>query len=69
MQQTQMPRPIKELRSDCPDGLVDICWRMLQKKPAARCASAKEVKEVKEVKEEKEVKEVKEGREGREGRK
>lgn len=45
MHQTQMPRPIKELRPDCPDGLVDICWRMLQKKPAARYASAKEVKE------------------------
>lgn len=45
LHQTKMPRPIQELRPDCPQPLIDICWKMLQKKPSDRFASAKEVKD------------------------
>lgn len=39
--QTQMPREITTLRSDCPPELARICFKLLAKSPADRFASAK----------------------------
>lgn len=39
--QTQMPREITTLRSDCPSELERICFKLLAKSPADRFASAK----------------------------
>ena len=44
MHQTQMPKQIHDYRPDCPQELVDICWKMLQKKPEDRYASVEQVK-------------------------
>jgi len=41
--QTQMPKTLKEERPDCPEDLAAICWKMIQKKPDDRYASADEV--------------------------
>jgi serine/threonine-protein kinase len=43
--QSRMPADIREDRPDCPPALCDICFRMLQKKPEDRFASAREVAE------------------------
>lgn len=41
--QTQMPEDIRKERKDCPRDLVEVCWRMMQKKPARRYQSMREV--------------------------
>ena len=43
LHQAQMPADIREDRPDCPAELVDICFKMIQKKPADRYASCREV--------------------------
>jgi serine/threonine protein kinase len=43
MHQTQMPPDIREERPDCPDELVNICFRMIQKKQEDRYATCREV--------------------------
>ncbi|EMI45211.1 serine/threonine protein kinase [Rhodopirellula sp. SWK7] len=44
--QNEMPRSIRELRPDCPGELEGMCVKMLQKDPAYRYQSAREVAEV-----------------------
>ncbi len=44
--QSEMPTPIRQLRSDCPGELEGICVKMIQKDPRYRYQSAKEVAEV-----------------------
>lgn len=46
MHQKSPPPSILEKRPDAPSDLVDICLKMMAKKPAARCQSAAEVAEV-----------------------
>lgn len=41
--QSQMPTSIKAERPDAPDALINICLRMMQKKPQQRYQSAREV--------------------------
>ena len=41
--QSQMPEDIRKFRPDCPKELVDICFRMIQKKPEKRPQTAAEV--------------------------
>jgi len=41
--QTEMPADIREDRPNCPQSLVNICKKMIQKKPERRYASAREV--------------------------
>jgi serine/threonine-protein kinase len=41
--QTQMPEDIRKDRPDCPRDLVDICVKMMQKKPDRRYQSMREV--------------------------
>ena len=36
------PRPVKELRPDCPEHLAQVCMRLLEKDPARRFATARE---------------------------
>lgn len=43
--QTQMPEDIRKDRPDCPRDLVDICVKMMQKKPERRYQSMREVAE------------------------
>jgi TolB-like protein len=43
---TDRPAPIKQRRSDVPDGLADILMRALEKDPARRPQSAREMMEV-----------------------
>jgi serine/threonine-protein kinase len=43
--QTEMPKPIRQTRSDCPGELEGICVKMIQKDPRYRYQSAKEVAE------------------------
>ena len=38
--QDRMPPEIQQDRPDCPHGLSDICWKMIQKKPQDRYPSA-----------------------------
>jgi len=42
MHQTQMPPDIREERPDCPEELVDICVRMIQKKQEDRFSTCRE---------------------------
>lgn len=44
--QSQMPADIRIDRPDCPKELVDICMRLMQKKPEKRYASAGEIAQV-----------------------
>ncbi|WP_231616027.1 serine/threonine protein kinase [Novipirellula artificiosorum] len=44
--QSEMPKPIRELRGDCPGELEGICVKMIQKDPAYRYQKASEVAEV-----------------------
>ncbi|MCG8651435.1 MAG: serine/threonine protein kinase, partial [Pirellulales bacterium] len=44
--QTEMPTPVRQLRSDCPGELEGICVKMIQKDPAYRYQQAKDVAEV-----------------------
>ncbi|MEM9587744.1 MAG: serine/threonine-protein kinase [Planctomycetota bacterium] len=44
--QTEMPKPIRSLRSDCPGELEGICTKMLQKEPKYRYQSAADVRDV-----------------------
>lgn len=44
--QTEMPADIREDRPDCPQSLVNICRKLIQKKPERRYSSAHEVREV-----------------------
>ncbi len=46
--QTEMPTPIRQLRPDCPGELEGICVKMIQKDPAYRYQTAKDVAEVME---------------------
>ncbi|MDX1943848.1 MAG: serine/threonine-protein kinase [Pirellulaceae bacterium] len=41
--QTQLPEDIRKERGDCPRDLVDICFRMMQKRPEKRYANMREV--------------------------
>ena len=41
--QTVMPEDIRELRPDCPEELVKICFKMIQKDPKDRYQSARQV--------------------------
>ena len=41
--QTQAPRPISETRSGVPDGLAEVCMKMMAKKPGDRFETAAEV--------------------------
>jgi serine/threonine-protein kinase len=41
--QTQMPEDIRKDRPDCPRDLVDICMKMMQKKPERRYQTMREV--------------------------
>ncbi len=43
--QTEMPTPIRQIRSDCPGELEGICVKMIQKDPAYRYQSAADVAE------------------------
>lgn len=43
--QSQMPTSIKADRPDAPDSIINICLKMMQKKPQNRYQSAKEVSE------------------------
>jgi serine/threonine protein kinase len=44
--QSVMPADIRDDRPDCPQGLVEICCRMIQKRPAERYQSCQEVEQV-----------------------
>ena len=44
--QTEMPTPIRQIRSDCPGELEGICVKMIQKDPRYRYQSAGDVAEV-----------------------
>jgi serine/threonine protein kinase len=44
--QSVMPADIRDDRPDCPQDLVDICCRMIQKRPAERYQSCQEVEQV-----------------------
>jgi serine/threonine protein kinase len=44
--QTEMPRDIREDRPDCPQSLVNICKKMMLKKPENRFQNAREVADV-----------------------
>ncbi len=44
--QSQMPPDIREDRPDCPDELVEICTKMMSKKPAERFQNARQVADV-----------------------
>ncbi len=44
--QTEMPKEIRTVRLDCPGELAGICVKMMQKDPAYRYQSAKDVAEV-----------------------
>lgn len=44
--QTEMPRDIREDRPDCPQSLVNICKKMMLKKPENRFQTAREVASV-----------------------
>lgn len=41
--QTEMPERIELVRPDCPEPLIEICWKLLQKKPDERFQSAADV--------------------------
>ncbi|MFH1264083.1 MAG: serine/threonine-protein kinase, partial [Planctomycetota bacterium] len=41
--QTESPRPIRELRPDAPEDLIEICARMMAKSPDDRYTSAEEI--------------------------
>ena len=43
MHQTKEPDSILESRPDCPQGLIDICNKMIRKKPAERYGNCREV--------------------------
>jgi len=43
--QSEMPRPIREIRPECPGELEGICVKMIQKDPAYRYQSAADVAE------------------------
>ncbi len=45
MHQTQMPKPLREVREDCPQELADICTKMIQKDPQDRQSSCNEIVE------------------------
>ncbi len=45
MHQTRMPRPLREVRGDCPRELAEICTKMIQKDPADRQSSCGEIAE------------------------
>jgi serine/threonine protein kinase len=44
--QTEMPKPLRKIRSDCPGELEGICVKMIQKDPKYRYQSAADVAEV-----------------------
>ncbi len=44
--QTEMPRDVREDRPDCPQSLVNICKKMMLKKPENRFQNAREVADV-----------------------
>ncbi len=44
--QNEMPKPMRELRPDCPGELEGICVKMIQKQPSFRYHSAADVAEV-----------------------
>ncbi len=44
-----MPKEIRKLRPDCPGELEGICWKLLQKDPKFRYASAQQTAEVLEA--------------------
>jgi serine/threonine protein kinase len=44
--QSVMPADIRDDRPDCPQDLVEICCRMIQKRPAERYQSCQEVEQV-----------------------
>lgn len=43
MHQTKMPTDIREERPDCPSRLCEICFKMIQKEPADRYATSRDV--------------------------
>lgn len=47
--QSEMPTPIREIRSDCPGELEGICVKMIQKEPRFRYQSAADVAEALEM--------------------
>ncbi|MEM6688670.1 MAG: serine/threonine-protein kinase [Planctomycetota bacterium] len=44
--QTEMPKPVRELRPDCPGELEGVCFKMIQKDPAYRYQTADAVAEL-----------------------
>ncbi|RMF43372.1 MAG: serine/threonine protein kinase [Planctomycetota bacterium] len=44
--QKEMPKPIRKIRPEVPGELEGICWKMLQKDPKFRYATAQQVAEV-----------------------
>ena len=43
--QSEMPKPLRQLRADCPGELEGICVKLMQKEPKYRYATATDVKE------------------------
>ena len=43
MHQSRQPKPIVDSRSDCPQGLIDICTKMMRKNPEDRFADCTEI--------------------------
>lgn len=47
--QREMPKEIRKIRAKCPGELEGICWKLMQKDPKFRYASAKQTAEVLEA--------------------
>jgi eukaryotic-like serine/threonine-protein kinase len=47
--QKEMPKEIRKIRPECPGELEGICWKLLQKDPKYRYASAQQVADVLEA--------------------
>ena len=47
--QKEMPKEIRKLRPDCPGELEGICWKLMQKDPKFRYATAEQTAEVLEA--------------------